>query len=164
MPTAIEKQEVTLAEAMRLTGYTKQNLQKLIEAGHVKRSDRAKFKLIDLFGGVMTHLRSQRKTTEQTVASQRLIEARAAEIELRTAVRAGKLMETEEHLAVMQMVFGALKVAIEALPSQIARDRDQRRLAEDAVSRALRQCASNLERLALDEEQAAEEDDDHDEA
>ncbi|WP_315731142.1 MULTISPECIES: hypothetical protein [unclassified Bradyrhizobium] len=164
MPTAIEKQEITLTEAMRLTGYTKQNLQKLIEAGHLRRSDRAKFKLADLFGGVMAHLRSQRKTRDQTAAAQRLLEARATEIEQRTSIRAGKLMETDEHFAIMHMVFGALKATIESLPAQMTRDPDQRRRADKVVSQALARCAENLERLATAEEQTDEEEDDHEEA
>ncbi|WP_315792188.1 MULTISPECIES: hypothetical protein [unclassified Bradyrhizobium] len=163
MPTAIDKQEITLTEAMRLTGYTKQNLQKLIDAGHLKRSNRARFKLADLFSGVMNHLRSQRRTKEQTVAGQRLLEARATEIEQRTAIRAGKLMETDEHFAIMHMVFGALKATIESLPAQMTRDQDQRRRADKIVSQALARCAESLERLARAEEQsdhASEEEDD----
>ncbi|WP_316205922.1 hypothetical protein [Bradyrhizobium sp. SZCCHNR3058] len=161
MPTAIDKQEITLTEAMRLTGYTKQNLQKLIDAGHLKRSNRAKFKLADLFSGVMDHLRLQRRTKEKTVAGQRLLEARATEIEQRTAIRAGKLMETDEHFAIMHMVFGALKATIESLPAQMTRDPDQRRRADQIVSQALAKCSENLERLAREEEQAGEEDDQH---
>ncbi|WP_316192415.1 MULTISPECIES: hypothetical protein [unclassified Bradyrhizobium] len=161
MPTAIEKQEITLTEAMRLTGYTKQNLQKLIDAGRLKRSDRAKFRLIDLFGGVMAHLRAERKSNHQTVAAQRLLEARAIEIEQRTAVRAGRLMETDEHLAIMHMVFGAIKATIESLPAQLTRDPEQRRRADQIVSQALAKCSENLERLAREEEQAGEEDDQH---
>jgi hypothetical protein len=162
MTSRIEKQEVSLAEAMHLTKYTKQNLQKLIDAGHVRRKERATFELGNLFAGVMAHLRLERKTKAHSAAQERLIAARAEEVEMRNKVRSGELMPTKEHNEIFNEVFGVLKSNFMSLPSMILAidtryrsDRDLRQRAEQMTHNILNKCVDDFKRLSdeqLDEQ------------
>jgi phage terminase Nu1 subunit (DNA packaging protein) len=148
MPTPIEKQRVSLSEAMRLTGYTKQNLQKLIDVGRIKRKDRATFELGDLFSGVMAHLRSERRANPKSPAQLRLLEAKALEVEMRNAVAAGDLISYSEHQEIFDIIVGAFKSSMLSIPARFSRDRAVRKQLDKYIFDALAQCSKDIMRLS----------------
>lgn len=114
----IDKQTVTLAEAMALTGWTKQNLQRLIDAGLLKRKERATFELGNLFEAVMAHLRRGARK-QNSPATIQLIEAKTAEVRLRTARAAREVILMEEHVGIVDTQAGDMIAMLNGLASRI---------------------------------------------
>jgi hypothetical protein len=70
--------------------------------------------------------------------------ARAREIELRTAQRAGLLIETDEAFAILDDVFGMLRSDLGGLPATVTRDLEIRREIEKGVNEILNRTAKRL--------------------
>lgn len=71
-----------------------------------------------------------------------LMQARAREIQLRTAREEGELIPTEEAVAYTQAVVGTLVSRLNGLPAQITRDLDERRRIEAMLDEIRRDVAA----------------------
>lgn len=119
MSSRIERQEVSLQEALSLTKYSRNTLQKLVSDGHITRKQRATFELGPLFQGVMEHLRAEKKNTPKSAAQERLIAARAKEIEMRNKLREGEVMLSKDVMDYFTEIFGMLKVHVQSMPAMV---------------------------------------------
>ena len=79
-----------------------------------------------------------------TISLDRVAAARAREIELRTAVRAGELCEVEEALALCDEVFGGLRSDFGGLPAMASRDLKIRQEIENGVNEILNKTSTRF--------------------
>jgi hypothetical protein len=77
--------EVTLAEIVELTNLSKTVINKLAATGYFKAERHGVYKLGAVMLGLLKYYREERKTEQQTAAQQRLLNARARQVELRIA-------------------------------------------------------------------------------
>ena len=138
----------TTAQMAKLLGFSRQNLEKIAAAGWVKPRAPNCWPVVATFQGVLKFTRDERRRSTQSAAQGRVAAARAKEIKLRTAQRAGELCETEEAFAFVDEVFGMLKADLFGLPAMCTRDLDVRRSIETAVNSILNKTASRLEERA----------------
>jgi hypothetical protein len=138
----------TTARMAQLLGFSRQNLEKIAAAGWIKSRAPNCWPIIETFQGVLRYSRDEGRRSSKAAAGSRVATARAKEIELRTAQRAGELCETEEALAFVDEVFGMLKADLMGLPATVTRDLSIRRDIEKAVNDILNRTARRLETQA----------------
>ena len=89
----------TTAKMAQLLGYSRQHFERIAAAGWAKPRAPDCWPIIETFQGVLRYARDESRRTTNSASQSRVAAARAREIELRTAQRAGELCETEEALA-----------------------------------------------------------------
>lgn len=134
MPRDYKSTEITLADAVAITGYTKTTIHKLVASGFISKAARGTYVLGDVVAGVIKNLNSQRKASTQTTAQMRIQKARAIEIEIRNARAIGRVVELEEVLAAFDDAFVPIKIGLEGLGAQITRDPELRRKIDKATN------------------------------
>jgi phage terminase Nu1 subunit (DNA packaging protein) len=94
----------------------------------------------------------QKRGRTRSSTATRLEEARAIQIELRTAREAGELIDVSDAIALAQSVAGEVRVIFGALPARITRDLELRAKIEQAVNDGFATLAGKLEKeiAALD--------------
>jgi hypothetical protein len=117
--------------------------------GWIKRNQNGLYVLVEFVQGFLRYreeLLKRRRTRSSTAT--RLEEARAIQIELRTAREAGELIEVSDAIALAQLVAGE----VGALPARITRDLELRAKIEQAVNEGFNTLAGKLEKeiAALD--------------
>jgi hypothetical protein len=138
----------TTAKMAQLLGFSRQNLEKIATAGWVKPRAPNCWPVIETFQGVLRYARDEGRRSTKSASDSRVAAARAREIELRTARRAGELCETEEALACVDEIFGMLRADLSGLPAMVTRDLNVRRDIERGVNDILNRTAARLEAQA----------------
>ena len=138
----------TTAGMARLLGFSRQNLEKIAAAGWVKPRAPNCWPIIENFQGVLKFARDEKRRSTKSASDSRVATARAREIELRTAKRAGELCETEEAFAVVDEIFGGLRSDLSGLPARVTRDLEIRRAVENGVNDVLNKAADRLQARA----------------
>jgi phage terminase Nu1 subunit (DNA packaging protein) len=121
--------------------------------GWIKRNQNGLYVLVEFVQGFLRYREElQKRRRIRSSAATRLQEARALEIELRTARDAGELIELSEAIALAQMIAGETRAVFGALPARITRDLELRARIEEAIDEALNALADKLQRetAALD--------------
>ena len=121
--------------------------------GWIKRNENGLYVLVEFVQGFLRYreeLQKRRRTRSSTAT--RLQEARATEIELRTARDAGELIEMSAAIALAQSIAGETRAVFGALPARITRDPELRAKIEQAVNEGFNTLADKLEKeiAALD--------------
>jgi hypothetical protein len=136
------------AKMAQLVGYSRQHFERIAAADWAKPRAPDCWPIIETFQGVLRYARDESRRTTKTASQSRVAAARAREIELRTAQRAGKLCEVEEALAFCDEVFGGLRSDLGGLPAMVTRDLSIRRDIETAVNSILNKTSGRLEEQA----------------
>ena len=136
------------AKMAQLVGYSRQHFERIAAAGWAKPRAPDCWPIIETFQGVLRYARDENRRSTKTASQSRVAAARAREIELRTAQRAGELCETEEALAFCDEVFGGLRSDLGGLPAMVTRDLSIRRDIETAVNSILNKTSGKLEKQA----------------
>lgn len=118
-----------------------ERVRQLVKEGWIARDKSGAIRLGDAVRGYVKFLRSR---ATRSASDTRVRDARAREIELRTAQRAGELCETEEAYAFVDDVFGMLKADLFGLPATVTRDLSIRRDIEKAVNDILNRNSARL--------------------
>ncbi|MGB5102038.1 MAG: hypothetical protein WBO04_01800 [Steroidobacteraceae bacterium] len=132
---------VLSAEAMAaLCGFGQEMLRKLERAGVFSKLARDRYSPPDVIAGVLAHMRDEERRSTKSAEARRVLEARAREIEVRTAVRTGNLIDMDtlcEHFA---MIIGTFRSELGGVPAAATRDLSMRARIEapleDAITRA----------------------------
>lgn len=118
-----EKQLTTTTNRMaELLEFSRPFLARIEGAGFVKRAGPNKWPVIETFQGVLRYMRDEDRRTTKSAVELRVREARAVEIELRTAQRAGTLCRTEEAIGLVDDVLGALRADLGGLAASVTRE------------------------------------------
>jgi phage terminase Nu1 subunit (DNA packaging protein) len=112
---------LTATETGALLGVTRQYVGQLADQGVLVRED-GKYRLGKTVTAYIGFLKSEARQATRSAAESRVRDARAAEIELRTARQANKLCETEEMIAAMQEILGKFVSRLTGIPAQSSRD------------------------------------------
>src|SRR5262252_4375854 len=107
-------------------------IRRLTNEGVLSKTN-GRYRLIDTVQAYLRYQRDENRRTGKTAVQNRVIEARAREIELRTAQREGKLMETEQCVEVVDELVGMFLTGLSELPAQCSRDLSVRRHVEKAT-------------------------------
>jgi phage terminase Nu1 subunit (DNA packaging protein) len=100
---------------------------------------------IDLDRARLAYIQQLRTRPVRSQAGDKLREARAAEIELRVAERARRLIEIEEAVDAMVAVCGAIRTEMGGVPARVTRDLALRRQIENAINDALGRVADKCD-------------------
>ena len=124
---------MTYADAGARMGTSSQWVLELIKQGYVNRAPGGGVVLAEAMAGYIKWLKDEQRRSTKTAGDTRVRDARAREIELRTARDEQELIPTEEAVAYAQMVVGALVSRLNGLPAQYTRDLDERRKLEATI-------------------------------
>jgi phage terminase Nu1 subunit (DNA packaging protein) len=101
---------------------------------------RGRFLVADSVRAYVKFLRDENRRTSKTAASSRVAEARAREIELRTARASGEVVDVAEAFATLDEIVGVVVAGLSSLPARVSRDplvRQKIELEVDAISNAM---------------------------
>lgn len=132
--TKEQRPHITAEVAAALIRVTSRRLRQLTAEGWVKK-EAGQYTIRGVVHGYLDFLDSVREKAAKSAADNRVRDARAREIELRTAREESELVPTEEAVAYTQAVVGALISRMDGLPAQITRDLDERRRIEAMLDR-----------------------------
>ena len=149
----VEGMHLTATQCANIVGLSAVAIGNLEKAGWFERDDTGIFEAVAFIRGWTAYKDELRKRvgTKQGAAS-RIQEARAIEIELRTARDAGELIEMSAAIALVQSIAGETRAIFGALPARITRDLELRTKIEQAVNDGFNTLADKLEKeiAALD--------------
>ena len=134
----------------QLLGFSRSQFERISEAGGIKPRSPNCWPVIETFQGFLRYARDEDRRTTKTAMRSRVQAARAREIEMRTAQRAGILCETDEALALADDVFGMLRSDLSGLPATVTRDLEIRSEIEKGVNEILNRTAKRLALRAQD--------------
>jgi len=138
--------------ACQLLMLTRQRIDQLVAAGHLQRHAPGKFRTVDLVQGYIRFLRDESKRANKSAAEGRVRDARAHDIEVRTAERLGILIPIEAFDAMIDEIVGAFRSELSGLPARITRDLVLRRTIEREIHGLLERvtdlCTDHSDRMA----------------
>jgi hypothetical protein len=132
----------------QLVGFSRQHFERIAATGVAKPLKPDCWPIIETFQSFLRYARDESRNRTKTASQNRVQAARAREIELRTAQRAGELCEVEEALAVCDEVFGGLRADLSGLPATVTRDLSIRNEIETALDSILNKRSRQLEERA----------------
>lgn len=127
--------------AAALIMVTPRRLQQLTTEGWIKREGRGQYTIKDVVQGYIAFKDDLLRKAEKNATENRIRDARAREIELRTAREEGALIPTDEAVAYTQAIVGELISHMNGLPAQITRNLDERRKIEAMLDRIRKKVA-----------------------
>ncbi|MBN9062182.1 MAG: hypothetical protein J0H41_07045 [Rhizobiales bacterium] len=123
-------------------------MEQLAAQGVIPRRAKGKF---PLFAGVKAYvawIKDEQRRASKTAADAGLKSARQREIELRIAEREHRLIDVEEHDAVLDEICGIYNSALVGLPARMTRDRELRARLETEIDAVRHQVADRCEQRA----------------
>jgi hypothetical protein len=136
---------ITTEVACRLLMLSRQRLDQLAKDGWIARLAPGRWRLLDLVQGYIRFLRGEGRRTSKCASESRVRDARAREIEARTAERLGKLVPLEDFDTFVDLVCGAIRAELSGLPARFTRDLMQRRALEREIHGLLERVADVVE-------------------
>jgi phage terminase Nu1 subunit (DNA packaging protein) len=146
---------ITLADAARLIGRSKQWVNTLERRGYIRKLDRGLYAAADVVQGYARSIAEDKRSTEKSAAEARLIEAKARSLELRTQREQGALAPLQEWYDGMSMITGKVVAALVGLPARFTRDIGERQRLETEINRIRTDVADWLETEGARLEEAA---------
>jgi len=141
----IDRQVITTAVACELLGLTEARLRALEGEGWIKRIGKNQWPLVAIMQGYLRFLRADGRRTNKSAAESRVRDARAREIEIRTAEHMRRLIQIDEALATVDTVCGAVRTELAGLPARITRDLTLRGKIEMELNGSLSRIADRFE-------------------
>jgi hypothetical protein len=132
-----------------LFGVSRKWIEKLAEDAVIERAGKGRYPLGPAVRGYLAWLKSDQRRGSRTAADGRLRDARAREIELRIAERKRALIETDEALATLDEIIGAIRAEASGLPASLTRDLDLRDRIEAAIDDMFARAAARFEQKAV---------------
>ena len=131
---------VLSAEAMAaVCGFSSDFLRQLERAGRFKKLGRDRYSSREVLTGYIAHLKDEERRSTKSAEARRVLEARAREIEIRNAMREGRLIEADDLAEHVAMIVGAFRSELAGVPAAATRDLALRaaieRPIEDAITR-----------------------------
>jgi hypothetical protein len=141
---------ITSSEAAKLIMVSLTTLYEYERDGWIKRvsGQQDQWRLVDVVQGRLRFLEDRAKRATQTASLTRVQEARAKEIEQRTAREAGQTVAVDDMLAFADDVYGPLKADLDGLSARYTRDMTERRKLEAEVNDLLTRHADRLDKAA----------------
>jgi hypothetical protein len=132
---------VQMAGALALTA---PRVRQLTAEGRLKVASKGKYDRDGTTRDYVVYLREQNTAASMSTSESRVREARAAEIEIRTAERTRRLILLEEALESNAALCGFVRTEFGALPARFTRDLNMRRTIEKDVNDSFARIAARL--------------------
>jgi hypothetical protein len=125
--------------AAKLFQVTTSWIRRLTREGWIRKEGVDTYAVVDVVQGYLAFLKDEHRRASQSVAASRVANARAADIEARTAERLKASERAGEAAAIgaIDDVVGPLKSDLFAIPARLTTDLILRRRMEDAIDAAL---------------------------
>lgn len=138
---------ITLEVAARLLMISAERVRQLSKSGYIDRPKPGRTTIVSAVQGYIRFLKDEERKNTKSDASNRVAEARAAEIELRTAERRRDMIPQEEAITAMDLVVGKVAETLSGLPARITRDLVLRRRIEAEIHAGQKEIADALAEL-----------------
>lgn len=139
---------ITKDQAARLLMMTTERLRQLIAEGYIKAHDRTRVPLVSAVQGYIGFLKEEDRRSSKSAAESRVRDARAREIEVRTAQREGELVPLALALEIVDEAVGIYRSEIGILPARISANPGERRRIQGMVDDTQRKVAERLAQWA----------------
>jgi len=127
--------------AGRLLMISAERVRQLEREGWIEKAGRDQFYVVDVVQGYIRFRNDADRRAVKSVGDNRVREARAREIELRNAVREGRLIEVDEAISIVDQIIGLFRSGTSGLPARVTRDLQFRKTIETALNDILDQIA-----------------------
>jgi hypothetical protein len=124
---------------------TQPRLAQLEQQGFIARTSPGRWRLVDLVQGYVKFLKEETKRRTGTASLSRVQEARALEIEQRTARNSARTIELEDAVGLVDSVIGGIRADLNGLPARCTRDLDERVKLEVEINDVLTRAADRLD-------------------
>ena len=135
---------LTAEMAARLLMKSNERIRQLSREGWIPKHGtgaNTRYALVDVVQGYIRFRDDAEKRATKTAAATRISDARAREIELRTAIREGRLIDLDEAIEAVEDLMGLLRSELSGLPARCTRDLQIRRTIETARNDILERIA-----------------------
>ena len=139
---------ITVETAAKLLMVSPVRVRQLVKDGYIPKPSRNSYPLVGVVQGYIRFLKDEERRTSKTATANRVGEARAVEIELRTAERAHRLIETDEAIAVVDDILGTFKAEMAGIPARVTRDVALRRKLKTEIDGAFTRATARFEQSA----------------
>jgi phage terminase Nu1 subunit (DNA packaging protein) len=137
----MEDQIISKADAASLLGLSYQRVDQMAQSGHIKRVGRGQFSMISAVQGYIGLLRDAAKRQTEKAGNKRVSDARAREIEVRTAQRLGELVPLAIYDEMIDGFAGVVRSELAGLPASCSRNLAERRVIERETNARLHRIA-----------------------
>ena len=144
----IDHQVITTTVACELLMLTEARLRALEGDGWIGRIGKNQWPLVATMQGYLRFLRADGRRTNKSAAESRVRDARAREIEIRTAEHMRRLIQIDEALETVDAVCGAVRTELAGLPARITLDLLLRNKIEMELNGSLSRIADRFEQEA----------------
>ncbi|AHB50070.1 hypothetical protein W911_06910 [Hyphomicrobium nitrativorans NL23] len=122
---------ISVDVASALLKVSRRRFFQLVSDGWIQRSERGEYAIKEVVQGAIAFRDDQIARAEKRNADNRIRDARAREIELRTAREEASLVPTDEVIAYTSAVVGALMERLRKLPASVTSDpHEQQRISK----------------------------------
>ena len=135
---------LSIKQAAQLLKMTGERVRQLSRDGWIPKAARGLYPLVGSVQGYIDFLRDEARRSNQNAPANRARDARAREIELRIAEREGRLMPTEEALAVMDEIVALCRTEFQTIAARSTQDVGQRREIEKQANESLQRISDKL--------------------
>lgn len=133
--------ELSSLQAANLILLSRARLYELVREGRIKMKAPNCFDTAEVVHGYIKFLRDDERRSSKSATLSRVQQARAVEIEQRTARASAQTVELSEALALVDVVIGGFKADLNGLPARLTRDMDERRRLEAEINDILTRAA-----------------------
>jgi hypothetical protein len=128
----------TIANCFGVTGA---RVGQLVRDGWFKPTDRGHYNWVEACSGYIKFLRDENRTTSKQASDSRIRDAKARDIEVRTAQRLGRLVPLDVYEEMIDNIAGMVRSEFAGLATTCTRDLTLRRIIEREVNARLRRIA-----------------------
>jgi hypothetical protein len=128
--------------AGRLLMISSERVRQLVKEGWIIKLQKDQYRLVDVVQGYIRFRDSADRRAQRSAAENRVRDARAREIEMRTALRTHELCETEEAIAAMESVVGMVRSEFGGTAARFTRDLTERRRLDNEINACLNRVAA----------------------
>jgi len=139
-----------IGQAALLLMISEERIRQLQKASYIPRSEKGRVPLVGAVQGYIRFLKDDERRASKTAADSRVRDARAREIELRTAKEEAELVPFDEAQHFVNGVIGLFMSLLNGMPAEFTRDVDERRRLEAILDRVRSQVDAKLAELSLD--------------
>ena len=131
----------TLADVLEMTMLSRQRIDQLLKDGWITRYGKNQYNLANAVQGYIRFLRDNSRRSQVSAADSRVRDARAKDIEARTAQRLGHLVSISVYDEMIDGFAGLVRSEFAGLSAACTRDLILRRIIEREVNAQLRRMA-----------------------
>lgn len=141
---------ISTALAAKLLMLGTERVRQLVAEGWINKVGKDQYQLIDVVQGYIRFRDSSDRRATKSAASNRVSEARAREVEMRTRERERRLIEIDDVMEAVEGIVGVFLSGLSGLPARATRDLQLRRTFETACNELRSDIAATARKRVAD--------------